>query len=322
MSETLFTEASMSDSFIYSMFNASNTVQAQILRGLKNGIRLDESFIQEQMIQLQKVRLSPLSDTVLNAFRDEKINLIYVKDERITKSLPFILHKDKSGHPVASIFISSFATLTRDQTALIIPMKNLYVLMESAYIGLVLATNSLVIRRSSTLMKLTMNIFVSMYIRILNRDYALSIDPVLHDNVSYVIAQFFLRNLWEIDNDDIIHNAASSLTKTMRDDELRLLALKYEHAKITDVSKLFEFIREEFPTMSSLNVRHFVERYLNTYNGASVMSIDYLPYVFFVIVNVMLGGFLVSQTVLSDIIKNTKGMNRFYSELTKLVREY
>ena len=322
MDMKLYTESSLSDSFIYSMFNASNTVQAQVLRGLKNGIRLDESYIQEQMIQLQKVRLSPLSDTVLNAFRNKRINLIYMKDERITKSLPFILHKDKSGHPVASIFISSFATLTRDQTALIIPMKNLYVLMESAYIGLVLATNSLVIRRSSTLMKLTMNIFVSMYIRILNRDYALSIDPVLHDNVSYVIAQFFLRNLWEMDNDDIIHNAASSLTKTMRDDELRLLALKYEHAKITDVSKLFEFIREEFPTMSSLNVRHFVERYLNTYNGASVMSIDYLPYVFFVIVNVMLGGFLVSQTVLSDIIKNTKGMNRFYSELTKLVREY
>lgn len=312
----------MSDSFIYNMFNASNTVQAQILRGLKNGVRLDESFIQEQMIQLQKVRLSPLSDTVLNAFREKKINLIYVKDERITKSLPFVLHKDSSGHPVASIFISSFATLTKDQSALIIPMKNLYVLMESAYIGLVLATNPIAIRRSSTLMKLCMNIFVSMYLRILNRDYALSIDPVLHDNVSYVLAQFFLRNLWEIDNNAIIHAASSSLTKTIRDEELQLLGLKYEKANITDVSKLFDFLRTEFPVLTTLNVRHFVERFLNTYNGASVMAIDYLPYVFFCIINVMLGGFLVSQTILADIIKNTKGMNRFYSELTKLVRDY
>ena len=202
----------MSDSFIYNMFNASNTVQAQILRGLKNGIRLDESYIEEQSIQLQKVRLSPLSDAVLDAFRKKRVNLLYVKDERITKSLPFILHKDSDGHPAASIFISSFATLTKDQSALIIPMKNLYVLMESAYIGLVLATNPLAIRRSSTLMKLCMNIFVSMYIRILNRDYALAIDPVLHDNVSYTLGQFFLRRLWEMDNDSIIHTASADNT--------------------------------------------------------------------------------------------------------------
>lgn len=316
----LYTEATISDSFIYGMFNTSNSVQTQILRGLKNGIKLDESYIQEQILQLERVRLSPLTDIVLDAFRDNKINLIFVKEERITKSLPFIIHKDGHGKPVASIFISSYATLSSDQTALIIPMKNLYVLMESAYVGLVLSTYPLSIRRSTTLMKICMNIFVSMYTRILNRDYALSIDPGLHDNVNYLIARFFLERLWEIDNEAIIHTHASSLTKVVRDEELSLLALKYKDANITDVSKLFEFMKTEFPSMSTLTVRHFVERYLNTYHGASIMSIDYLPYLFFVIINVMLGGFLVSQSVLSDIIKNTKGMNRFYSELTKLIR--
>jgi hypothetical protein len=71
--------------------------------------------------------------------------------------------------------------------------------------------------------------------------------------------------------------------------------------------------------MQSLTVRYFVERFLNTYGGSSILAIDYLPYVFFMIQNTLAGGFLVSQTTLSDIVKNTKDIRKFYPELSKSV---
>ena len=49
------------------------------------------------------------------------------------------------------------------------------------------------------------------------------------------------------------------------------------------------------------------------------MAIDYLPYLFFVIINILLGASLMKQMALIEIVKNTKGMNLFYAELSKII---
>ena len=55
-----------------------------------------------------------------------------------------------------------------------------------------------------------------------------------------------------------------------------------------------------------------------TFSGA-IMAVDYLPYVFYVIINVKLGSFLIGQGALTDIVKNTKNTEKFYTELAKIV---
>ena len=87
INDEIFMESSMSDSFIYGLFNASGEIQKKILTALKEGIVLDKSFIEEQLIQIDRARISPLVPKVLEAFNDGIIRLVYWKStsQKMTK---------------------------------------------------------------------------------------------------------------------------------------------------------------------------------------------------------------------------------------------
>ena len=59
-SEDLFTEASLSDSVIYQTFNRNAEMTSTILSAIKNSVVIDSSYIEEQIIQMKRTRISPL----------------------------------------------------------------------------------------------------------------------------------------------------------------------------------------------------------------------------------------------------------------------
>lgn len=320
MQTSLFTEASMSDSFIYGLFNASGEIQARTVKALKEGKVLDKSFIEEQIIQIERTRISPLVPKVMQAFEDGIIRLVYWTSttQKMTKSVPFVIHRSPSG-PVVSIFVSSFGKLDADNLRLDMPMKNLYILMESAFLAYHFHTRSQVLTRNTTLMKITNEVYTNMFMRVLNRDYALSLDVSLHDKISFAISKFFLTNIWEANNKDLINNCALQTTTEKKAELMQIISDEYDAKDPKNIEELFAFLKEISPRMNNLTVRYFVERYLNTYGGSSVLCIDYLPYVIFAIDNTIVGGFLLSQNTLSDIVKNTREIRKFWPEIAKLV---
>ena len=68
-----------------------------------------------------------------------------------------------------------------------------------------------------------------------------------------------------------------------------------------------------------MTTRYFVERYINTYGQSCILAVDYLPYMFLVMINTLLGTFIVNQPSISDIVKNTPGSSKFHSELVKMI---
>ena len=320
MNTSYYTEATMSDSFIYGLFNSSGEIQNRIMKALKEGIVLDKSFIEEQLIQIDRTRISPLAPKVLEMLDDGVIRLVYWKSttQKMTKSVPFVIHKSSHG-PVVSIFVSSFGKLVADDTRLDIPMKNLYILLESAFLAWHFTTRPQVFSRNTTIMKITNEVYVNMFMRVLNRDYALSLDIALHDKISFIISKFFLTKIWNSGNKDIINNYALQTTTERRMDLLESVSMEFDSKNPENINELFNLLKEISPRMNNLTVRYFVERYLNTYGGSSVLCIDYLPYVIFAIDNTIIGGFLLSQNTLADIVKNTKEIRKFWVELAKLV---
>lgn len=318
---SLVMESSMTDSYIYGLFNASGSIQAKILKALKEGNPLDKDYIEEQIIQIQKTRISPLADKVLTAYYDGVIRLVYWSSttEKMTKAIPFVLHRGGNGNPVASIFISSFGKISPDGKHIDIPMKNLYILMEAAYVALNLQIRPQVIRRSSIIMRACNDVYTNMLLRVLNRDYALSIDVDLHDTISFFISKFFLERVWELDNSGMVNNYALSTTTTKSMQQLEIFLSDYESRKVTNLDELFNFLKTVAPRMNGLTVRYFLERYINTYGNSAILALDYLPYVIFVIINTVAGGFLVSQNTLSDIVKHSKEISKFWAELTKII---
>ena len=312
-------ENTMEDSLVYKTFNQANGVVDKIVKYLSSGVPLDKSYIEDQYAIIRRgAGISPLSQKVLEAFNNGDIEIIWNNTEKVGVAMPFIVRRKSDGKVVSTIFINAFATI-KDDSILVIPAKQLYGLMEGAYIALKLQTDPVKVMKNAELMMTTASVYTEMMTRILNKEYALTLDKVLYDKVCYCIKRFYLECVWEYPNTGLVSNYASSDLKYIQQFDLDALDATYSKMEIKTIANLLEFVKSLSPRMSDLNLRYYIERFIKTYHGASILSIDYLPYVFFVITNVVMSTFLVSQTALNDIIKNTKNINRFYSELARVM---
>lgn len=312
-------ENTMEDSLVYKTFNQANGVVDKIVKYLSSGVPLDKSYIEDQYAIIRRgAGISPLSQKVLEAFNNGDIEIIWNNTEKVGVAMPFIVRRKSDSKVVSTIFINAFATI-KDDSILVIPAKQLYGLMEGAYIALKLQTDPVKVMKNAELMMTTASVYTEMMARILNKEYALTLDKVLYDKVCYCIKRFYLECVWEYPNTGLVSNYASSDLKYIQQFDLDALDATYSKMEIKTIANLLEFVKSLSPRMSDLNLRYYIERFIKTYHGSSILSIDYLPYVFFVITNVVMSTFLVSQTALNDIIKNTKNINRFYSELARVM---
>lgn len=314
----LFTEASLSDSFIFTELNRSSNASSTIIKAIRTGLKLDRSYFEEQYIQCKRSRISPLFEDVLNAFDNGEIALIYNKQERVSTAIPFVV-LNSNGKTCSYIFISDFSGISKDGSSLTIEMKKLYTLMEAAFIGRIFYTYPNKFKKSGALLKIFSSIYSGMSMRIFNKEFALSLDKDIYDKVNYCVARFSIENMMDIKNKQISNSYAMACCNNASDISIDLVAKEYELAKIEKVNELIEFVSKLTPKMEKLNFRYYFERWISTYGQSACLSIDTLPYLYFVIINVLLGSFLVNVPTLSDMIKNTKQINLFYAEIKKTI---
>lgn len=311
-------EASLSDSYMFGELNNSSSITLKIANAIKTGIILDGSYIQEQAIQCKRSRISPLVDKVFDAFEKKAILLVYNKQVRVSTAIPFVVMQVK-GVTSAYIFISDFSSISKDGSALTLDMKKLYTLMESAYIAREFYTTPQKFQKSGALMKLMASIYAGMGLRIYNREYALSLDKNVYDSVNYSLARFYLENMMDVKNTAISHSYAVGTCLNPSQQNLQITESAYDSAQIKNIRDLVKFTSTLSMKMEKLNFRYYFERWITTFGTSSCLAIDAVPYMFYVVINVLLGGFLINVQTLSDMVKNTKGIHLFYAELAKII---
>lgn len=327
--DEIFTEGSLTDSVVYQSFNKNEEMTRTILAAIKDSIRIDNSYIEEQILQIERTKISPLAETVLHAYESEDIVLLYNKSmKRIPKLLPFFVMKT-NGKKVAFIFVNNYGALTKSDVNsskkyLNISMKDLYVLMEGAYIALQYATYSNNIVKNMSLMSLSAIIYSSIWVRILNRNYAITMDPTVHANTVFAIARFFLERVWMYQGSrEAIFNytvrTVKAVAKTLQKTDMVMMDDQYTQANIETIEDLIKFIKELSPRFKDLSFRYFFECFVVMFKDPAVFGLESLPYFLFMVQATLLGSFLINSPVISDIIKNIQGMNQFYPELVRSI---
>lgn len=317
MENVFYFKESLEDSFIYKTFNNANDILGKMIKILKYSSVLTKDNIEEQYNQIRRSSISPLSRKVLESFDSGLIEIRYSTDNTVNMPapIPFVIRKSGDGI-IATIFANAFGTIVDGM--LNTPTKNIYAIMESAYLALCSHAYPLKLSRNTTLCKICMSVYTQMISKILIKEYALTMDRPLCDKTQFVISKFFLENMWEMPNKDIVTAYAAAPLKYATDNDILEVNLAYEDAAVKDVDGLITFISKMSNRFKGLSTRYFIERYISTYHAPATLSIDYFPYVLFVINNVLAGSFIVSQNALSDIIKNTPGIGHYYSELAKM----
>lgn len=313
----IFTEASLSDSEMFRQLNKSASITSKIGKLIQGGYVLDKSFFEEQYLQITKTRVSPLAEKVLRSFEDGTIKLIYNKKDHLTIAVPFIV-LNMGGKPTGCIFISDFSSLNKEETALTIEMKKLYTLMEGAYLAVAYFTNPNMFVRSSTLSKCVANIYAEMSLRILNREFALSLEKDMYDSINYMLARFCLTNVLPLQSKDLINAYAKACCKKATQLSIDIASDIYERENITSVESFIVALRKTYPKLAGLTYRYYFERWISSYGTGACLSIDSFPYFYYVIINALLGSFLINVTGISEIVKNAPGISQFYGEISRM----
>lgn len=314
----------VSDSYLMKKMDQGAGITSRILQAIKTGTKLSEKDIEEQILQIHKTRISPIAEHVVSAFERGDIVLVYSDTVRVIQAVPFIV-AGTAGSMKAYVFVQSYGTYavprraTDMEKVFNIGMKDLYALMEGAYITLQYYKTPQLFSKNLGLMKLCVSVYTNMFLRILNKEYALSLAPLEYNQVNYCVARFFLERLWEISSGELAHSyAIGTILNPNRMDYVSLQD-EWESADIKDLDGLMNFLRDHFPRLRNLSIRFFTEYYMNTYKSTVVLGMDVFPYFLFAMTSSMLGSFIANQPVIYEILKNTKGMNYFYAELSKFL---
>lgn len=320
---SLFLESSLQDSIIFNTLNNNSQLNVMINECIKNGMMIKAEHIEEQLIQIKKTKLSPLADHVISAYEKGDIIILYSKTVKIPQAIPFVILK-LQGALKAVVFTNNYATLSDNVKAgggqyLNIPMKDLYVLMEGAYTALEYQVYPIQITKNRGLMQISSNIYTSMILRILNKEYALSMDPEIYNRVSFCISRFFLDNIWENTNNEINTAYAISAIVGANKQDLLITAQQYNEADVKSFQDLIDFLKTITRRLDKMNMRYMTQCYLNMYKPSAVFGMECLPYFLYTIQTTLLGSFLVNQPMITDILRNVKGVNTFYTELSKSI---
>ena len=315
--------SSLNDSIIFKTFSEHGEIMTIITKCIKNGMILDSSYIEEQILQMKRTRISPFVDKVLQTYENGQIILIYSKNVKVPQAVPFVVLKQGAAIR-AFIFVNNYGTISDENKAgknafLNMPMKDLYVLMEGAYTALTYFQFPAQITKSLGLMRLCNTIYTEMFLRILNKQYALSLQPELYNQISFSVSKYFMEVVWEQKNKQIATSYAMANLLSVNKADMMLTAELYDQANVTDINKLLEYIITLSPRMKNLSFRYFTEYWINTYKPGAIFALETLPYFLYVVEATMIGSFLVNQPAISQITKNIKGMNNFYQEMGKVL---
>ena len=320
--DEIITEMTLQNSSIFQKSNPNGEVYRLLQDVIKTGNVLDESYVEEQILWIKKSKVNWITEAVIKSFTSGKVKLIEAKNKKVSQLFPFIVTKSSNG-PVAIIFTNNYGTVTTNSdtaggNSFNITPKDLYALLEGAYVALCYIDNPGKFTKNIALMKLSCEVYTSMILRILNKEYALSMDPIQFGKASFCISRFFFDKVWEYTNPDVsIRYAQYMIRNDVNIVDITNLSDDYDSAHIIDIYGLINFLKEQIPRMANFSVSYLVQWYMNLYKPASVLGIEVLPYFLFTINTTLIGSPLVNYNIIGDIMKNIRGIKNFSPELIR-----
>ena len=323
MAITGFYESSLGTSEVFNDFNtaAEGKITERAVNAIKNSKYLKNEDIEAAYISVKQIT-DTLTREALKAFDDERIVLVYndlPKEIQVTQSLPFITFKNaKTGKYVTYIFIYKYITISRDGI-MNLQAPILRDLLTGALIANSLKSNYSILASNQYLQKVLMEVYNKFVTRVLNREFSIAADKTVFDVVQYWINKFFLtRILGSNDTPENIETLSKSHFKFIDDMKYSEIKMQYETSNPQKFSDLLEIVKTASPRMKTLNKATFIGNWINYYYIPSMLAIDNIEYLIFMMIALLNGNNIISISA-SDIVKEAKNIKSFRSELLKLI---
>lgn len=321
MAIVAYTESSLSRSEIYATYKkaAREDPLERIKKLIANAKQLTNRDIEIQYIQVKQYRNS-LSQLALKAYDEGRTVLLYNEDPKLTINpmLPFITLR--SGDKYRTYVFMDHYIRKRKDGSIILNSAELHDLLVGAVISNAIRSDYFRLTTNSFLEKTLMNLYTSFVCRILNREYLLGPEKIVYDTIQYYFNRFFLERVFESEQGpDNIDLLAKSNLRYLDPIKLESAKSTYDQTNPQTISQLLDITSQLLPRMETLNLRLFLNNWINYYLPPATMAIDNIEYLIFMIETLKNGNNIVNH-IAADIVKEAKNIKILDNELLKLIQ--
>ena len=312
---------SVRNTYLYNSMNKGSYLDKCLQSVIAKGRKLKPDDLAYEVATINKYYKFSMKKAVMDAFENGILNPVVLPvgtKEKVPASVPFLLHGG-SGTIGAFVFIDNYAQYNKSDDTYNIDPRKLYCLLESAYMAVLIQKNYLVLARSNVMANEGASIYAHMFIRVLNKKYALNIDRRAYSKVLYLAAKFFMINVLGMEpNSEAVSNYALKVSDADSPMVVREIDQRFvEQEAHKNLSDFVMFLKKNSymisQSLAELTLRDYLVDYVNLYQSSSIFALEHLSYFMFMVDSVVLGAYMNNQTVLEDIIG--KSGAKLYTQL-------
>ena len=318
-------------------FNESSLATSEIFSGLKDATGSDQRQKAINIIKTSRtltkediegvyVTLKQSSNSLvraaLKAFEEEKIVLKYNTERSlsVTIALPFITFNMGPDRYTTYVFMDNYVSERGKDQIMNVSAPVLQDLLIGSLISNGLKSNYDRLASNPRLERLLMDIYTRFFTHILNKDYSIRADKIAFDLIQYWVNRFFLLKVYGSrntdDNIEILSFVNARYIDEVRKDEAKRL---YDEANPDNLSDILELLKNASPKkMGALNKGSFISSWINFYYPVTMLAIDTIEYLIFMIIAVRNSSGMVSMGA-RDMVMETKNIKILYEELLKII---
>lgn len=318
-----YMESSLLSSEVFDGINNSeskNSVVERAINLIKTAKHITNEDIESAYISVRQISDS-LTRSAMKAFDEQKTILIYnnVPSLSVTQALPFITFKNPSKNTyVTYVFMDKYISFNRDGV-MTLQAPVLRDLLIGALIANGLKRDYQALASNQYLQKTMTDIYTKFVTRVLNREFSIAADKMVFDTIQYWINRFFLTRIFGAnDSPENIETLSCAHFKSI--DEMKYEDIKREYETVDPkvFSEMLNLVKTASPRMKSLNRGTFLSDWINYYYVPSMLAVDNVEYLIFMIITLLGGNNIISISA-SDIVKESKNIKNFRGELLKLI---
>jgi hypothetical protein len=315
------TVKSLENTFIYRMLNGNNSVSNGVMGALKEGTILKKENLEEAFMIINKNFKFPLKYKVLEEFERGDIVLVYSPDKvRIPTAMPFFLTRNAHNKVVAVVIVDTYGKMNPETKNVNIDAKKLYTMMEAALMAKTYFHHSHEIAKRNVVITSGSSIYSNMFVRVLNKKYALNADKSKFHKVIFLASKFFMINVLGLADNEMTANYAIRNCVGGNPYTLRELNDAFETENFKDISTFLQALaKPEYGlNLKDLTVRGYLEQFINMYDQSALLSLEYFPYFAYNIISVTNGAYINNQYILEDIVE--KHGPKIYTDIASVSR--
>lgn len=305
----------ITDSFIFQQVVKNEAVKSAIKNVVINKHEVKPTAFEDQLSIINKRMRYAGKDKVMELYNKGVLIPIYNPTLGIPKYLNTFLRAD--GSKVISVCdITNFSRINTEGYA-DITAKTLFTLLQNGAVNYEVVNNWNKYTTNVNIIKNGAIIYSKLFGKVLDKLYAIKVDPFKDDLVHFLLAKFFIVNMCDrVPTETVDRIAFHAATKGSSYNLIVAEANQLNENAFDDIEMFIKALSTL--NMKNLNIRIVVENFARMYGEATLLGIDYLPAFLNIIFGVSVQGSIVKDYVIDGICG--KQIESLYIEFFKLTK--